>query len=144
MFFAIGKILFSGALSGALLGACTNNTPANQVTDFSGPAVVSVVNQNVASPGAAALRMAEYKSKRAARAGKELNVRPAFATAASPIVASKVTFEKAAIFNRVFLYGTDLQYSSVGESDGMLLQSLAVGHVTARFQVVGDRPAIDG
>ncbi len=63
----------------------------------------------------------------------------AFSSETSPVIASTVVFEKAAILNRVFLYGSDLQYSSVGEEDGMMLQSMAVGHAHARFQVLGDR-----
>lgn len=118
--------------------ACTKNNSQISATYSDQPTVISVVNQPVASPGAAALRMSDLKLMRAARASGA-KVSAAFATTVSPIVASKVTFEKSAIFDRVFLYGTDLQYSSVGEEDGMLLQSMAVGHVTARFQVVGDR-----
>lgn len=133
--------IIAGLISAtALVAGCTDKvsqtaTPAS-VTNRA--TVVSVVNQNIASPGAAALRMADLKNARLAR-GMDEKVRPAFASPASPIISSRVTFDKAAIFNRVFLYGTDLQYSSVGEEDGMLLQSLAVGHVTARFQVLGDR-----
>lgn len=63
----------------------------------------------------------------------------AFSSEESPVISTTVAFEKAAILNRVFLYGADLQYSSIGEEDGMMLQSMAVGHATARFQVSGDR-----
>lgn len=138
-YLAIGSLLAAFALSTVVLTtACTNEASRNIRTDFDKPTVIAVENRNVASPGAAALRMADMKRKHEAR-GSNTKVAAAFTTSASPIIASQVTFEKASIFNRVFLYGSDLQYSSVGEDDGMFLQSMAMGHVTARFQVLGDR-----
>lgn len=62
------------------------------------------------------------------------------APASQPAIQGDVTFTKTEIFNRVFLYGTDLQYSSIGETSmSLLIQSMAVGHVPARFTQVGDR-----
>ena len=132
--------------------ACTNSGSRDAISPVTKPTVSSVENQAIASPGAAALKMGAMKRERLARAEnsgrknatlKEKNAagtsEAAFASVASPIISSRVTFDKSAIFNRVFLYGTDLQYSSVGQADGMMLQSMAMGHVTARFQVLGDR-----
>lgn len=54
-------------------------------------------------------------------------------------VAVEVTFEKAEIFDRPFLYGSDLQYSAINDSEYELtLQSMSVGHVPATFRVQGD------
>lgn len=114
----------------------------------SGPTVLRVDNQAVASPGTAAIKMIEMKRLRQQRASEQLKAEDpssgprlsgTFATTVSPILSSRVTFAKAAIFNRQFLYGSDLQYSTIGEDDGMLLQSIAIGHVVAKFQVLGDR-----
>lgn len=59
---------------------------------------------------------------------------------AQAAIQGDVTFTKAEIFGRLFLYGTDLQYSSIGEASmSLLVQSMAVGHVPARFNQVGDR-----
>jgi hypothetical protein len=62
-----------------------------------------------------------------------------FSATKSPVLSSTVTFARKAILDRVFLFGSDLQYSSIGEDDGMLLQSMALGHATARFQILGDK-----
>jgi hypothetical protein len=139
-FCALAKSAFVGAAGGAMLIASLGCTNSNSLTraSLNSPTVVSVETRNIASPGPAAIKMADLKNARAARSVDE-RLQAAFATTASPIVASKVTFDKAAILNREFLYGSDLQYSSIGEDDGMLLQSLSIGHVTARFQVLGDR-----
>ena len=43
------------------------------------------------------------------------------------------------ILNQEFLYGSDLQYSSFYYKDyDLYLQSLALGHIPARFRIVGD------
>lgn len=132
------RVLAAGAIVIAAAGCSKSNSTSQATTSLNTPTVVSVETRNVASPGAAALRMTDLKNARASR-GLDHRLHAAFATPASPIVASKVTFDRSAIMNREFLYGSDLQYSSIGEDDGMLLQSLSIGHVTARFQILGDR-----
>jgi hypothetical protein len=58
----------------------------------------------------------------------------------SGAVVSEVTFLKAEILDREFLYGADLQYSAVKDEDYELtLQALALGHWPARFRLIGDR-----
>lgn len=86
-------------------------------------------------------KIARLKKARLARVPLEQqkSALAAFNAEESPVLSSTVVFEKSEILNRVFLYGSDLQYSSVGEKDGMMLQSMAVGHATARFQILGDR-----
>ena len=86
-------------------------------------------------------KIARLKKARLARvpANHRKSALAAFSSEASPVISSTVVFEKSEILNRAFLYGSDLQYSSVGEEDGMMLQSMAVGHAVARFQIIGDR-----
>lgn len=138
------RVTFCLAVSALFLApiACSKPAPVAQVSDTvaaHAPTVLKVESRSVASPGPAALRLQDLKRQRLARASG-VKTSAAFANpTASPVVSSLVTFEKSAILNRVFLYGSDLQYSSIGENDGMLLQSLSIGHVTARFQILGDR-----
>jgi len=55
-------------------------------------------------------------------------------------VVTDVTLDKNEILNREFLYGSDLQYSAINDEDFELtLQSLAIGHVPARFKIVADK-----
>lgn len=129
------KITFGSLILMALvianITACTKTTPSVQPQN---PIVRKVESRQIATAGAADVRLQQLKHGRT-KAG----LSAAFATPTSPVLSSKVTFAKNEILNRVFLYGTDLQYSSIGEEDGMLLQSLAIGHVTARFQILGSR-----
>lgn len=129
------NITFSSLILTALvianITACTKIAPSAQSQN---PIVRKVETRQIATAGAADVRLQHLKHGRT-KAG----LSAAFATPTSPVLSSKVTFTKSEILNRVFLYGTDLQYSSIGEEDGMLLQSLAIGHVTARFQILGSR-----
>lgn len=108
-------------------GGCTKPTSSKVMNIGSSPAiyaptVLKVESHPITAVNAASRRLALIKK-----------------SAVPPMVSSKVTFDKSAILNRVFLYGSDLQYSSVGEESGMLLQALALGHVTAKFQIFEDR-----
>jgi hypothetical protein len=61
------------------------------------------------------------------------------ATEASRKVRGQIRLVKSAIFDRVFLYGFDLQYSGSADPEyELILQSLALGHVPASFRRVGD------
>lgn len=54
-------------------------------------------------------------------------------------VKTSITFVKSQIFNRDFLYGADLQHSSIYDADSMLYdQVYAMGHEIAFFRKVGD------
>jgi hypothetical protein len=58
----------------------------------------------------------------------------------NPVIAATVTFNKDSILKRTFLYGADLQYSSI--SDGtmsLILQSESPGHTPVYFRIVDDR-----
>jgi hypothetical protein len=53
-------------------------------------------------------------------------------------VVTEVTLSKSEILNREFLYGSDLQYSAISDEEFELtLQALAIGHVPAKFFIVG-------
>lgn len=61
------------------------------------------------------------------------------ATPASERVSGQITLKKSEIFDRVFLYGFDMQYSGTGDATLSLLnQSMALGHVPATFRQIGD------
>jgi hypothetical protein len=60
-------------------------------------------------------------------------------TSASERIDGTIVLRKENIFDRVFLYGFDLQYSSAGNAEYSLLeQSMALGHVPAVFRRIGD------
>ncbi len=125
------KGLTLAALLSIGTAACTNHkAPSSEQI----PIIHQIENRQIATAGANDARL-QYRKLGKLKTG----VNAAFATPTSPVISSKVTFVKSEILNRVFLYGTDLQYSSIGEDDGMLLQSMAIGHVTARFQILGGR-----
>lgn len=133
-----------------LVGACTKSPSLEQTAP---PNVVSQITSEVRRDDrpetqaalAAHAKIASLKSRYLARPKADgsdkthLALHPAFQSTTSPIVSSTVSFARSAILDRVFLYGTDLQYSSIGEDGGMLLQSMAVGHATVRFQILGDK-----
>ena len=52
---------------------------------------------------------------------------------------SRQDVDKNALLSQEFLYGADLQYSSLyDKSMDLYQQSLAIGHIPARFRIVGD------
>lgn len=60
------------------------------------------------------------------------------ATSSMKAVVTEITLAKSEILDRVFLYGSDLQYSAIGDPKlDLTLQSMALGHVPARFRIVG-------
>lgn len=149
----IVKIFLTSATvltAASLIGACTKapSTAAQAKPDMVSQ-ITSGVRRDERPETQAALKahakIASLKSRYLARPKADgstkshMELHPAFQSTTSPIVSSTVSFARAAILDRVFLYGTDLQYSSVGEDGGMLLQSMAVGHATVRFQILGDK-----
>ena len=61
------------------------------------------------------------------------------ASPASEAVSGTVTFAKSRLFDRQFLYGFDLQYTSGSDSKLSLLpQAQALGHVPCFFRQIGD------
>jgi hypothetical protein len=62
------------------------------------------------------------------------------ASPASAHVLGEITLRKSHIFDRVFLYGFDLQYSSATNDEYALIdQSMALGHIPVIFRLMGDR-----
>lgn len=60
-------------------------------------------------------------------------------TAASQAVGATVTLKKKALFDRQFLYGFDLQYSSQSDpQEDLYSQSMAIGHLPCFFRKLGD------
>lgn len=107
---------------GALSKHSTDNSQAPIITRVD---VSELPGRNESSPTkreAAAIHVANAKSE-------TLGVAPA-----SEKMMGEITFAKAQIFNRVFLYGFDLQYSSAPDPEyDLISQSLALGHIPARF-----------
>ena len=68
--------------------------------------------------------------------GNKESVAPGQAQA--PVIQVKIVLKKQGLFDQDFLYGSDIQYSSVGDNElNLFLQSLAVGHIPVRFFQVG-------
>jgi len=60
-------------------------------------------------------------------------------------VSTEVTLRKSQILGREFLYGADLQYSSIGDEEYSLIsQVMALGHFDAEFRILdsADRPKL--
>lgn len=123
--------------------SCTNQPVASQPEVVTRVATQARNDERPETQAALAAhaKLAAVKSRYFSRPKADGSKAPqaTFLPTASSVVSSTVSFSRKAILDRVFLYGSDLQYSSVGEDGGMLLQSMAVGHATARFQVLGDR-----
>jgi hypothetical protein len=136
------------AVSSALtLGlGCSRSEKTVATFDSSKPVVLSVktapLTQQPDEVSAASMRLARLK---AGRTGKTSSHRfgADFTTNAGVAVAvsSDITLARAQIMGRTFLYGSDLQYSSLSDSPGssMMLQSMSVGHWPAQFHIIGDR-----
>jgi hypothetical protein len=121
------------------LSACSRFSPS----DHTQPMVSSVKTETIVNPSASALKMYDIKQDKFNKA-QRLNLKTATisdvaAPTPEPAVKSEVTFLKSEILGREFLYGSDLQYSSMTDSPGMYTQTISIGHVIAKFVEVGDR-----
>lgn len=97
-------------LSFALLGACAKTKPNNPVVT--------------------AIQTAESQAPRPAQ-----NVTDRGNTKR---VVTDLSISKAEILDREFLYGSDLQYSAINDDElSLTLQSMAIGHIPAKFKIVG-------
>ncbi|HRK08794.1 MAG TPA: zinc-dependent metalloprotease [Pseudobdellovibrionaceae bacterium] len=127
------------AISLGALGLSSCSRPSAKI-DPQAPTVLHIDTEILPSVSPSAKRLANVKTQMAQRArqkGREFS--RSLTSNPSAAIASRVTFDKATLLNRDFLFGSDLQYSTIGEEDGMLLQSIAIGHVLSRFVVQGDR-----
>jgi hypothetical protein len=119
-----------------ILSACTKNTnsaPAPMVakleTSLVGPA----------SPESGAL-LAEHKSLAAIKAGLiETDTNEFITPSDSAPVVSKVTLNKDVIFKKALLYGSDLQYSSIGEVSYSLIRQSEAGAQTLAYFRIADQ-----
>jgi hypothetical protein len=68
----------------------------------------------------------------------DLKTNPVASESGMPAVEGQLTLAKNEILNREFLYGADLQYSSM-EDGGMMQQAIATGHFIAKFRVMNNR-----
>jgi hypothetical protein len=131
------------AVAVAALTACSRNQ-SSSAGPRTEPMIVDVKTQPLAAPvSPAALRLAALKAR---HLGKVPQRRSNLSGAgfslemAQPAIAGDVTFKRSEIFNRTFLYGSDLQYSTqADEGMGTMTQVLALGHLPATFRIMGDR-----
>lgn len=133
-------VCIAASLAGALVAGCSRS-PSTPEFDNSKPVVLGVKTQEVASPSNRAVELALLKAKRQTLA-IEHGLAPAarVSFAAEPAISGEVTLSKAQVLGRTFLYGSDLQYSSISDSeddDAMLVQTMALGHVPVSFKVMG-------
>lgn len=127
------------ALTAMLLTAScgTRKTAEPSHRDTVAPVVTSVT---VTSEPGVVGSLPEQKRAPANEALVFVDAAAAAATPASEHVSGQITLKKSEIFDRVFLYGFDLQYSATGDAKLSLLnQSMALGHVPATFRQIGDQ-----
>ena len=113
---------------------------------FSGSLVAEIKIEKAGTASAASHQLSDLKaihsgSRKLTQYGYSrgwANARSSGAANADPIVAT-LKLRKNDILNRSFLYGGDLQYSSMMQAHSLYLQSLAVGHEIAKFRIFGDR-----
>ena len=108
-----------------------------------GPVVTKLEVQPDKAPPAAAAKLQKVKEiNAAARTTGDASAASRLTTTPSTgmTVKAQVTLRKAALFDRVFLYSSDLQYSSLHEEGyDLYLQSMALSHQPAYFRLVDDR-----
>lgn len=144
----MSKKIAALALSGLVALGLGCSKKGKEDTDEGGQKRSAIVaglqTEALAKQPGAVDRMAQVKAERYA---KQMKTTRGFRFAgevapptAQPAIQGDVTFTKTEIFDRVFLYGADLQYSSIGDTNlSLLLQAIAIGHIPARFARVGDR-----
>jgi hypothetical protein len=141
---SLAQLSFASFVMVAALSGCTGAHEASSHSSAARAASSSVAHQPVVSaiktdavagPSSAAVRLAALKLKHSGRLSARFDA--PVATAAAQMSA-EVTLNKAEILGRDFLYNADLQYSSLGDKNlSLMLQSLVVGQVPARLNIVG-------
>ena len=103
------------------------------------PVVSNVETSAIAPATDAALKMAVLKETAAEQSALPGPTLDMTAPSGAPQVSAKVTFQKSSLFNRIFLYGSDLQYSTIHDAGlSLFQQSSALGHIPCFFREVGD------
>lgn len=115
---------FSGILlaTASLVAACTSN----KGSDAPAPYVMKIETKPASAESQSILQ-----DQRIATGGSTTAI-------SSGAINPEVTLKLSSLQNRVFLYGADLQYSSIVNME-MFLQSMAIGHEAVRFVVAGDK-----
>ena len=144
--FTLAPTFVTAILVGLSLAGCTrfSSAPTAASQPRTAPIVAALKTQALAQQPAAAYRMAELKRVRHSKiiaGSRGLNFAGELTPAdPQPAIQGDVTFTKSEIFARDFLFGSDLQYSSIGDASmNLLTQSMSIGHMTAHFEKVGDR-----
>ena len=117
-------------VSAAIFTGCSQNNA---------PVVSKVETTAIAPATEAALQMATLKEAAADQSPLPTATLDMTAPSGAPQVSAKITFQKASLFNRVFLYGSDLQYSTIHDAGlSLFQQSSALGHIPCFFRQVDD------
>lgn len=115
-----------------LLSACARRSAPGHA-----PVVSSIETTEIASPPASAYAFEEKK-----RRARKHPLGPISVTvttpSTNPVVVARLTLNKASILKRTFLYGSDLQYSSLVEEE-QFRQAEAISHTPAFFRIVDNR-----
>jgi len=122
-----------------LTASCGVSFKSGNRADKRTPFVESVDEniESVGSPSTGTTTVPTKEAKSLGQADEELVAKQV--TEASRKVRGQIRLVKSAIFDRVFLYGFDLQYSGSADPEyELILQSLALGHVPASFRRVGE------
>jgi len=137
----LGQLLVASSRSAALFVTLAWLAAGCQKNTSSAPMVAKLDTQPVSAAPIAAQKLAAEKETQARKAGLVAAETADFVTPSdSPAVVSKVTLNKDSVLKKTFLYGTDLQYSSIGEvSLSLIRQSETTGLQIAFFRVVDDQ-----
>lgn len=104
------------------------------------PLIAKIETAAIGTAPDSAQKLQAYRQQALLNAGVSPQLAEITTPSASPIVMARVTLNKSSLFNRVFLYGADLQYSSVSDPGmSLMLQSLSTGHLPVFFRLVDDR-----
>ncbi len=129
-------LVFFLPLSITALSACSAPFSA-RVTQRPAPLVQSIEVRELGAPPAASVALAERKLSANLVGGQGPLAVDTTTPSSSPMISGLVTLNKSSLFNRLFLYGSDLQYSSVGDkSTDTTEQAMAVGHTLVTFDVL--------
>ncbi|MCX6118361.1 MAG: zinc-dependent metalloprotease [Proteobacteria bacterium] len=122
-----------------LMTAC--GTPRSKTVEITAqPTIVTDVSTSTLPPLNESDSSGTNANVNVATSLREADSKIVNAAPASDRISAHVTLKKSEIFGKTFLYGFDLQYSSVGNAEYSLLdQTLALGHIPAVFRQVDQK-----
>jgi len=122
----------------ALLNGCSKL--ATNIQPNYAPLVTAIEVHETGAPPASAAQLANVKAQAALSDGLGPVALDTTTGSASPMLSAHVTLAKASLLNRVFLYGSDLQYSSIPNGGlSLIVQSESTGHTPIYFRILDDQ-----